>query len=183
MKILIVVDMQEDFVNGSLGTPEARYIVRNVVSRIKEYNANEDLVLYTMDTHGDNYFNTQEGRKLPVEHCIPFTKGYQIVKDIKDAVPILAKHTIPKQSFGTIKWESILKENLKEEIEKDGRNLDIEIIGVCTDICVVSNALILKAIFPEAEISVDAYCCAGTTPDNHKAALQVMECCQINIKE
>lgn len=161
MKTLIVVDMQNDFIDGSLGTKEAQAIVENVKLKIEQYRANGDEIIFTRDTHQDNYPDTPEGRKLPVEHCIERTDGWQI----SDALPIDDSKVIDKPTFGYLDWD----------LHAD----EIEMIGLCTDICVVSNALILKAKYPDLEITVDASCCAGVTPESHKAALATMKMCQI----
>jgi len=177
MKVLVVVDMQNDFVSGSLGTPEAQEIVPKVKRKIEEHRENGDLVWFTQDTHYGDYLETREGKKLPVEHCIYSTWGWEIVDDLytkpKDLV-------INKPTFGS----KTLVEMLVEESGWYDDNFDeIELVGLCTDICVVSNALMLKAAFYNVcEISVDANCCAGTTPEMHEAALKVMESCQINVK-
>lgn len=168
MKTLIVVDMQNDFVTGSLGTKEAVAIVPNVKKKIEEYFSNGDEIIFTRDTHYDvDYLDTQEGKKLPVEHCIYASNGWEIV----DGLEVGDCKYIDKQSFGTLEWEDFALD-LDEEIE---------LVGVCTDICVVSNALILKAMFPELKITVDASCCAGTTPERHKDALETMKSCQIDV--
>ena len=165
-KILIVVDMQNDFITGTLGTPEAQAIVPNVKSKIEEYISRGDNVIFTRDTHHDNYLNSHEGKKLPVTHCIECTHGWEVVSEIDKPE---CQH-LNKLTFGYMGWDL--------RIDKP---TEIELVGVCTDICVVSNALILRATFREAEITVDASCCAGTTYENHKAALQVMKSCQINV--
>lgn len=166
MKTLIVIDMQNDFVTGSLGTNEAQLIVPNVKKKLEEYYERGDQVFFTRDTHSKNYLQTLEGKKLPVEHCIRGTKGWEIVSDLpmdKDAM------IINKTSFGFSGWHLYSLGN------------EIEILGLCTDICVISNALILKAKFPDSEIYVDASCCAGTTPELHGKALDIMKSCQINV--
>lgn len=166
MKTLIVVDMQNDFISGSLGTPEARAIVPNVKKKIEEYVANGNEVIFTRDTHEVNYLETSEGRNLPVEHCIYGTNGWEIEESLEPMC--YSCRYINKPTFGWIHWGH----NSFEELE---------LVGLCTDICVVSNALILKAMFPEINITVDASCCAGVTPETHKAALQTMKMCQINV--
>ncbi len=163
-RTLIVVDMQNDFVDGALGTKEAQAIVGNVRRKIAEYAARQDRIIFTRDTHHENYLETSEGKKLPVVHCIQGTRGWQIV----DGLEVPGCLSIDKPTFGWTHWDEM-------EFEQ------IELIGVCTDICVVSNALLLKAFFPEAEISVDASCCAGVTPESHQAALTTMEMCQIQV--
>lgn len=164
MKTLIVVDVQNDFVTGALGTPEAQSIIPNVKAKIKKYQDRGDEIIFTRDTHQSNYLETNEGKHLPVEHCIENTDGWKIVCDLD--VPNCSY--INKSTFGWTHWNN--------------RTFDeIELIGLCTDICVVSNALILKAMFPEIKITVDASCCAGVTPESHKAALTTMKMCQINV--
>lgn len=171
---LIVVDMQKDFVDGSLGTSEAQSIVENVVQKIE---AHEGPILATMDTHESNYMDTSEGRKLPVPHCIRNTPGWLLNEQVAQAIAKRSGVCVEKNTFGSIH----LPQRILDMAGHD--EFRIELIGLCTDICVVSNALILKAHFPEAEISVDARCCAGVTPDAHRAALQVMRSCQINVIE
>lgn len=163
-KTLIVVDMQNDFIDGSLGTKEAQAIVGNVRKKIKEYQTHGDEIIFTRDTHQEDYLETPEGKKLPVKHCIYGTKGWEIAEGLEIPEAIY----IDKPTFGWVHWN----ERSFEEIE---------LVGLCTDICVVSNALILKAMFPEAEITVDASCCAGVTPETHKAALETMKMCQIQV--
>lgn len=163
-KTLIVVDMQNDFIDGSLGTDEARAIVGNVKKKIELYRFVGDEVIFTRDTHDENYLNTSEGKKLPVKHCVKGTKGWQIA----DGLVFDGAIFVDKPTFGWIHWNDM-------SFEK------IEIVGLCTDICVVSNALILKAQFPDAEIIVDSGCCAGVTPETHRAALDTMRMCQIDI--
>ena len=162
---LIVVDMQNDFIDMALGTPEAVAIVPKVKAKIEEYYSRGDEIIYTRDTHGENYLDSPEGKKLPVPHCIKGTKGWNLA----DGLYIEGCKIIDKPNFGWPHWD-------KESLEK------VEIIGLCTDICVVSNALIIKATFPNAEVSVDSACCAGVTVDSHNAALKTMAMCQIEIK-
>ncbi len=170
-KILIVVDMQNDFIDGALGTKEAEQIVEPVMHKIKEYSTGS--IYATRDTHGTDYLSTQEGKNLPVEHCIKGTKGWEIRAEIADLLD--GAVIVDKPSFGSLELAELLyEENEKEELE-------IELIGLCTDICVVSNAILLKAKMPEVKISVDASCCAGVTPESHAAALETMKMCQINI--
>ena len=164
MKTLIVIDCQNDFITGSLGTKEAQAIVPNVKKKIEEYRARGDEVIFTKDTHFGNYLKTNEGKHLPVEHCIMNTNGWQIADELNDDKCV----HIHKEAFGWTHWNEF---NFEE----------VELIGLCTDICVVSNALILKAQFPEINITVDASCCAGVTPESHKAALTTMKMCQINV--
>lgn len=163
-KTLIVVDMQNDFIDGSLGTKEAQAIVENVKKKIAEYQERGDEVIFTRDTHEEDYLETPEGKKLPVKHCIYGTKGWEIAEGLETSGCVC----IDKPTFGWMRWS----ERSFEEIE---------LVGLCTDICVVSNALILKAAFPDVEITVDASCCAGVTPNTHKAALETMKMCQIQV--
>lgn len=163
-KTLIVIDMQNDFIDGALGTKEAQAIVPNVKKKIEEYKTRGDEIIFTRDTHQKDYLNTNEGNHLPVEHCIEGTYGWQIA----DGLEVENCRYIDKPTFGWIHW------NVHDFEE-------IELVGLCTDICVVSNALILKAIFPEINITVDASCCAGVTPESHQAALTTMKMCQINV--
>lgn len=170
-KILVVVDMQNDFIDGALGTKEAEQIVEPVMHKIKEYNTGN--IYATRDTHGTDYLSTQEGKNLPVEHCIKDTQGWEIRSEIAELLD--GAVVVDKPSFGSLKLAELLyEENKKEELE-------IELVGLCTDICVVSNAILLKAKMPEIKISVDASCCAGVTPESHAAALETMKMCQINI--
>lgn len=170
-KILVVIDMQNDFIEGALGTKEAIAIVDNVVDKINSYPPEN--IYATRDTHSENYLKTNEGRNLPVLHCVKNTEGWQINDKVKKA--LRGAVIVDKPTFGSFELAEILKaENEKEEIE-------IELIGLCTDICVVSNALILKAALPEINISVDSKCCAGVTPKSHNSALETMKMCQINI--
>ena len=162
MKTLIVVDMQNDFIDGSLGTKEAQAIVPNVKKKVQEYKNRGDESIFTRDTHQSDYLDTPEGKKLPVVHCIKGTKGWQIA----DGLEVEGCTYIDKPTFGWTHWN----ERTFQEIE---------MVGLCTDICVVSNALILKATFPSVEITVDASCCAGVTPQTHLAALETMKMCQI----
>ncbi len=170
-KILLVIDMQNDFIDGALGTKEAEAIVEAVKTKIRTYPAAD--VIATMDTHHENYMETQEGKYLPVPHCIKGTKGWEIRPDITE---LLAGAKIyEKPTFGSVSLAADLYgESMTEELE-------IEIIGLCTDICVVSNALLLKASMPEVKISVDPSCCAGVTPEKHLAALETMRSCQIQV--
>lgn len=170
MKTLIVVDMQNDFIDGSLGTKEAQAIVPNVKKKIEEYRRRSDEIIFTRDTHYENYLETPEGRKLPVEHCIKDTNGWEISADL-DVENCIC---INKSTFGWMGWEQTRQQY---GLEMN----DIELVGLCTDICVVSNALILKAAFPDANVTVDAACCAGVTPQTHKAALETMKMCQIEV--
>lgn len=170
-KILAVIDMQNDFIDGALGTPEAQTIVERVKEKIRSYEPGD--IYATRDTHEADYLQTSEGIHLPVEHCIRGTKGWEIREDIAAEMPKAV--IVDKPTFGSVKLAGLLKElNEKEEIE-------VELVGLCTDICVVSNALLLKAGMPEVKIAVDASCCAGVTPESHEAALTTMRMCQIEV--
>ncbi len=164
MKTLIVVDMQNDFIDGMLGTPEAVQIVDNVKKKIKEYKDRGDQIIFTRDTHHENYLSTNEGKHLPITHCVENTEGWEIA----DGIYVEGCDIVNKPSFGYTGW-------------KDYDFEEVELVGLCTDICVVSNALVLKALFPEIKISVDAKCCAGVTPQSHDAALTTMNMCQIEV--
>lgn len=170
MKVLLVIDMQNDFIDGALGTKEAVAIVPNVIKKIKEFDG---VVYATRDTHEENYLDTQEGKNLPVKHCIRGSEGWQIQKDIQ---ALLKTEPIDKPTFGSVKLgELLVKGNEKEKIES------ITLVGLCTDICVISNAMIAKANLPEVPIYVDAACCAGVTPESHERALAAMGPCQIHV--
>ncbi|MDE6895986.1 MAG: cysteine hydrolase [Lachnospiraceae bacterium] len=169
--ILVVVDMQNDFIDGALGTKEAVAIVPKVKEKIEGFQGR---VLFTRDTHGENYMDTQEGRKLPVPHCIRDTDGWQISPEL---APFCQEAPIDKVTFGSSGLGAVLQEaDRKDTVER------ITFIGLCTDICVISNALLAKAFLPEAEIVVDASCCAGVTPESHKNALEAMKVCQIQVE-
>ena len=170
-KILVVIDMQNDFIDGTLGTKEAQAIIENVIAKIHDYPA--DCIYATRDTHEENYLETSEGRYLPVKHCIAGTKGWEIRKEVAEAMPKAI--VIDKPSFGSSELcERLYEESGKEEIE-------IELVGLCTDICVVTNALLLKTRLPETKVSVDASCCAGVTVESHEAALTTMKMCQVEV--
>ena len=171
-KLLVVVDMQNDFIDGSLGTKEAEDIVENVVRKILSYPSGD--VFATRDTHGPDYLTTQEGINLPVEHCIKGTEGWQICPQIAELIP--EENIFDKPTFGSEALADYIAEiNEEEEVE-------LELVGLCTDICVVSNALLLKAKMPEVSISADPACCAGVTPEKHEAALETMRSCQIYVR-
>lgn len=172
-RILIVIDMQNDFVSGVLGSEEAKAIVPNVKQKINEYIERGDTVIFTRDTHEDtSYLSSPEGKKLPIKHCIKGTCGWQICLETIPGV----YEVIDKKTFGYSDWELYLDRELLT-ISKT----NIELCGLDTDICVITNALIIKTLYPNAEIIVDANCCAGSTPEKHKAALEVMRSCQINV--
>lgn len=170
-KILVVVDMQNDFVRGSLANNEAVKIIPNIIKKINTYPLENRFA--TRDTHFENYMETMEGKKLPVLHCIKNTKGWEIIDEIKSFIN--TENIIDKTIFGANDLVNILKKHDKKE------NIEIELVGVCTDICVISNAILLKTYFPEREIIVDSKCCAGVTADKHKAALEIMKSCQIEV--
>ena len=170
-KILLVIDMQNDFINGALGTPEAEAIVGRVAEEIRKYPTEN--VIATRDTHTEDYLNTQEGRKLPVVHCVRGTPGWELHPEIAAALKGAA--IIDKPTFGSKE----LAEKLSLLSEQD--ELEVTLAGLCTDICVVSNALLIKAFLPETPVRVIAACCAGVTPGSHQAALDTMRMCQIEI--
>lgn len=170
--ILIVVDMQKDFVDGALGTAVAAAIVDTVAAKIAAHNGP---IAVTYDTHGENYMDTAEGKKLPIPHCIRGTDGWQLNDRVAKALTGKEYTPIEKPTFGAVALPALV------ETLSGGEDFSLELIGLCTDICVVSNALLLKANFPEAPISVDASCCAGVTQESHRAALATMGCCQIDI--
>ena len=178
--ILIVVDMQNDFIDGALGTPEAKMIVPNVIKKIKSYNNGDSFVIATRDTHDENYLETEEGKNLPVKHCIPSLSGWCIHDDVYDALQELDEEVYTyyfnKPAFGSLELSAKLRQlSILYEIE------NIEVIGLCTDICVISNAIIAKSALPNAHIKVDASCCAGVTPESHNRALDSMQTLQIEI--
>lgn len=178
--MLIVIDMQRDFVSGALGSPQARAIVPAVAARIRRAREEGTQVLFTLDTHTADYPDTREGRHLPVPHCISGTPGWALEPEIAaertDAMPLFEKPTFGSTHLAhhVARWAASLG-------AADGRGLSIELCGVCTDICVVSNALLLKAALPEADLAVDGSLCAGSSPERHEAALDVMRSCQIDI--
>lgn len=169
-RLYVVVDMQKDFIDGSLGTREAQEMLPRMVDRLTEIQARKDTdIIFTMDTHGSDYLETQEGKKLPVQHCIKGTDGWQIAA----ALQVFAERAVAiveKPSFGYIGWQDI------------GKGYDeITMGGLCTDICVISNAMLLKAFFPEIRLRIDSTCCAGVTAESHNNALQSMKMCQMDI--
>jgi len=167
-RVLLVIDMQNDFIDGALNNPEAMSIIDNVNKKIVDYRKSGDIVVFTRDTHDTNYMNTIEGKNLPIPHCIKDTEGWQITSKIE----VNNDKIIDKPTFGSLELADYVATLDVSEIE---------LIGVCTDICVISNAMIMKARFPEIEISVDPACCAGVTPETHNNALEAMNMCQINI--
>ncbi len=171
-KVLIVIDMQNDFINGALGTAEAEAIVSHVVEEIEKYPASD--IIATRDTHSENYLNTQEGKNLPVPHCIKGTRGWELHPRIAEALE--GAVMIDKPTFGSTELAHRLARMAREE------ELDITLVGLCTDICVVSNALLIKAALPETPMRVISECCAGVTPESHHAALETMKMCQVKIE-
>ena len=167
MKILVVVDMQNDFITGALGSAEAVKIVPAVVEKVKSFDGK---VIFTRDTHFEDYLDTQEGKNLPVKHCVKDTDGWQICDELKD----FANDVVDKITFGSVDLPKVIK---------DSTNMvdEIELCGLCTDICVISNSMILKVAFPETKMTVDANCCAGVTPQSHENALNAMKMCQIAV--
>lgn len=163
-RTLIVVDMQNDFIDGVLGTKEAVAIVDNVKNKIREYADRGDEIIFTRDTHHEDYMETNEGKHLPVPHCIEGTHGWEVA----DGLAVPGAIYIDKPSFGYTEWKNY-------DLQ------DVEMVGLCTDICVVSNALMIKALYPEINVRVDAGCCAGVTPESHEAALTTMAMCQVEV--
>ena len=171
-EILVVVDMQNDFVTGPLGTPEARTILPKVAEKVKNFPGR---VLFTRDTHEENYLESREGKVLPVPHCIRGSRGWEICPELET---LRKEEPVDKPTFGYTGLGEVLRA-ADQYGEKIGK---ITLVGVCTDICVISNALLLRAFLPEAEIAVDAACCAGVTPESHQTALRAMKACQITIE-
>ena len=169
--ILIVVDMQNDFIDGALGTAEAVAIVPKVAEKVKGFKGT---VIFTRDTHGESYIQTQEGRNLPVPHCIKGSHGWEVCPTLE---PLRTGLTIDKPTFGSAELGRLILElNAKEPVGS------ITLVGLCTDICVISNAMIAKAFLPEVPVTVDAACCAGVTPESHRNALNAMKMCQVRIE-
>ncbi|MCI7790717.1 MAG: cysteine hydrolase [Lachnospiraceae bacterium] len=173
-KVLIVVDMQKDFVDGVLGTKEAQAIVPAVVEKIKSFDGT---VIYTRDTHQSDYMETQEGKKLPVPHCMEGSEGWELIEPLDKLQKQAGAVIYDKPTFGSV----ALADDLKKEYDK-GVIKEVELIGVCTDICVVSNALLIKANMPELTVKLDASCCAGVTVEKHEAALETMRSCQVEVQ-
>lgn len=174
MKVFIVIDMQNDFISGALGNPETLAVVEPMAERVKEVIAEGTEILYTLDTHFENYSDTQEGRNLPVPHCIKGTEGHKLIPELREIINDESR-AVEKIIFGS-------KELPQRVMDKCGGVPDeIELAGVCTDICVISNAMILKAFFPETKIIVNSRCCAGVTPESHNRALEAMKMCQITV--
>jgi len=171
MKVLLVIDMQNDFIDGALGTAEAQAIVDGVYKRVKDFDGK---VLFTRDTHDDNYLETEEGKNLPVPHCIKGTKGWEICDKL---LPLVVEKPFDKPTFGSVELEKYMVElSQKEEIES------ISLVGLCTDICVISNAMLMKANFPNIPIIVESSLCAGVSCESHQRALDSMKMCHIYIK-
>ena len=170
-KLLVVVDMQNDFVDGALGTPEAANIVENVVKKIENHTGP---VVFTRDTHRENYPETQEGKNLPVVHCVKGTHGWELNSQVK--MTVNGREIFDKPTFGSVELSHYVA-SLYQSHQIDS----VELIGLCTDICVLSNAILLKAVEPEMKVSVDASCCAGVTPQSHRNALEAMKMCQVEI--
>ena len=172
-KVLIIVDMQNDFISGSLKSEDAFKIIPNIVSKIKEYQKNNNLIIVTQDTHDENYLNTQEGRNLPIPHCLKNSFGHEIQKDIKEALQddFLV---FEKKCFGSLELANWLKDYYNYHPD-----LEIELVGVCTDICVISNAILIKNFLSEVKVIVDSKCCSSVTLKSHNNALEAMKMCQI----
>ncbi len=175
-KILVVVDMQNDFISGSLGTQEAVRIVPKVLDKIDTYDIKD--IYVTMDTHQSNYLETNEGRHLPVVHCVEGTWGWELQEDLKAA--LAGATVVHKPTFGSTALMELLTKEYRS-MDSAGEAFSVELIGLCTDICVVSNALLVKAAMPEINVKVDGSCCAGVTPESHEAALTTMKMCQIEV--
>lgn len=173
-KLLIVIDMQEDFTYGALRNEEAIRIIPNVVEKVKQY---EGAVIFTRDTHEADYMTTQEGRKLPVPHCIRSTPGWELVEPLAALCREKGCRVVDKPTFGSVRLaQELAAENAVQPFD------EIELVGVCTDICVISNAMLVKAAMPEVTIKVDPACCAGVTVQSHDTALAAMRACQIEVK-
>lgn len=184
VNILIVTDTQNDFESGSLGTAQAQATVGNIVNKIEECGDAGYIILNTKDTHDENYLNTNEGRHLAVVHTIKGTPGWAVVDKIRKALNKYDVIDVLKDRFGSIDLSGVVRVLASQALGRvvtDGRGVNITIIGWCTDICVITNALLLKTMLPEADITVDSSCCAGVTPESHDAALIVMKSCQINV--
>ena len=167
-RLLVVVDMQKDFIDGSLGSKEAAAIVSQVQKKIQEYIALGQEVVFTLDTHFDDYLDTQEGKRLPVIHCVKGTEGWGLCKDLEG----FEGKRFEKGTFGSVECGNYVAEGGYDRVE---------LVGLCTDICVISNAMVIKAMAPETEVAVDARCCAGVTPESHRTALEAMKMCQVEV--
>lgn len=189
-KVLIVVDMQNDFITGVLGTEEAKAITPKVAQYIRDHADKDTVLFFTRDTHDADYLNTQEGKKLPIPHCLKDTYGWELAPEMEEVIydtrdkysdfdtyfPYVSDHIIDKPTFGSIDLQ-----NLLYVLDEEDGVKEITLLGVCTDICVISNAMLAKATLPEATVRVVADCCAGVTPEQHNAALEAMDYCQIEI--
>ena len=187
-KILIVVDMQNDFIDGALGSPMAEAIVDNVAKKIHEYSDNDDIILFTRDTHySSDYLETEEGRNLPVKHCIISTHGWMIKDGLLEQADACKEHkpwVVSKPTFGADNLIEVLRYKSSDTTDSDseyGNGITIELVGLCTDICVISNAVIAKTALPNAHIIVDAACCAGVTPESHDTAIKAMQAFMVEI--
>lgn len=176
-EVLVVVDMQNDFINGALGSKEAEAIVDKVVEKIAGFDGT---IIATYDTHEENYMDTREGKYLPVPHCIRETEGWKLNPNVNAALEKVGYRVVYKPTFGSLELVEIVKNFLREN-KLSEKDVTITLIGLCTDICVVSNAMLLKANFTEMDIRVDSACCAGVTPEKHEAALETMRSCQIEV--
>lgn len=171
-KLLVVIDMQNDFIHGPLGTDEAKAILPRVVKKVASHAAAGGDVLFTMDTHDENYLDTTEGKHLPVMHCIKGTEGWMLPKELDDLAKETGARIFEKPTFGSLPCCQFVASLNYDEVE---------LVGLCTDICVVSNALILKSVAPDLPILVDPLCCAGVTRQSHLSALETMKMCQVKI--
>ena len=174
-KLLVVVDMQKDFIDGALGTKEAVEIVPAVVHKIEEFQKSGDRIIFTKDTHFENYMETQEGKNLPVKHCIKGTEGHEICDEIKAVIRPEECKVYEKLTFGSSEFAEDLMKGVYKDVES------ITLVGLCTDICVISNAMLCKTFLTETPVYIAADCCAGVTPESHDNALKAMEMCQIQI--
>lgn len=174
-RYLIVIDMQNDFVTGALGTKEAEAAAKNIIQKVKQFQGK---ILFTQDTHEENYLDTQEGKMLPVKHCIRGTAGWKLISELEVFQKQENYLVFEKNTFGSVELAQFLLEKYREKSIES-----VELAGLCTDICVVSNALLIKAYMPELPVIVDTACCAGVSPDKHYAALRTMESCQIILKD
>lgn len=190
-KFLVVVDCQKDFIDGALGTIEAQAIVPKVVEKVKSYTENNNFVVFTRDTHKENYLETQEGKNLPVLHCVENTDGWKINEEILNALGLINPPTNPvtaisskypivfdKPTFGSIELGKAFKEIYTKRVTNC---TEVELVGLCTGICVISNAIVIKSFCPELKVTVDASCCACVTPESHRNALSAMKMLQINV--
>lgn len=189
-KVLIVIDMQNDFITGVLGTEEAKAITPKVAQYIRDHADKDTVLFFTRDTHDADYLNTQEGKKLPIPHCLKDTYGWELAPEMEEVIydtrdkysdfdtyfPYVSDHIIDKPTFGSIDLQ-----NLLYVLDEEDGVKEITLLGVCTDICVISNAMLAKATLPEATVKVVADCCAGVSPETHKTALEAMKLCQIDI--